>query len=343
VTGAPVPDVCLVAPPFLDGDGVPITVPPKGYGGIQWSMVHIIDGLVEAGVECTLLGAPGSAWPAGQVDVIPIDHPQDIADWIIRQGPSAVADFANFSALDLALPTEIPYTTTWQLTGHPPGERNPIYVSWSQRHAAGDRTSPVIRLGANPARFRWSAEDDGYLLFLGRVAPWKGAMEAAWLAEAAGLELLVAGPVFEPEYRDALLAAHGDHVVEVGEVHGDERLTLLARARAVVALSQDVEGPWGARWCEPGSAVVAEAALSGTPVIGSDNGCLREIVPHVGTVVPGGDPSTVDISKLLAGLPTAEQVRSAATEQWGHTRIAGEHLEVLGRAARGERWGATSL
>lgn len=338
-----VPDVCLIAPPFRDGSGQPITVPPRGYGGIQWSMVHLIDGLLAAGVECTLLGAPGSPWAHEQLRVVNIDDPRGIVAWIVRHRPTAVADFANFSALDVSLPRWVPYTTTWQLTGRPPGGRNPIFVSYSQRRAADDDSSPVIRLAGNPDRFRFSAENDGYLLFLGRVAPWKGAREAARLAAATGLQLVVAGPVFEPDYRDALISSYGAHVVEVGEVHGDERLNLLARARAIVVLSQDVDGPWGARWVEPGSAVVAEAALSGTPVIGSDNGCLAEIVPYVGAVIPGGDPTRVDVQRLLERLPRPEQVRRTAIDMWGHHRIAAEHLDVLGRAAHGERWGTGSL
>jgi hypothetical protein len=42
-----------------------ISVPPQGYGGIQWVAAAIIDGLLKCGVEVLLIGAPGSPERAG--------------------------------------------------------------------------------------------------------------------------------------------------------------------------------------------------------------------------------------------------------------------------------------
>jgi glycosyltransferase involved in cell wall biosynthesis len=330
--------VCLVTPPFRDADQRPIQVPPQGYGGIQWSLAGLIDGLLSFGVPCALLGAPGSSWDSELVEVADAFERDEICDWIARRRPPVVSDFANFSGLDSALPADVPYCTTWQLTGTPAAKRNPIYVSYAQRAAGGGGEAPVIRLPADPRRYEFDAGDDGYLLFLGRVSPWKGAYEAALLGQLAELPVVIAGPTWEPAYRATIERAFGDGVRFAGEVHGSERRRLLARAKAVVALSQPVQGPWGERWIEPGAAVVAEAAMSGTPVIGSDNGCLAEIVPEVGVTVPGGDPRTVDVSRLIASLPSPASVRDRAIALWRPEAIAQQYLDVYQRVGTGHRW-----
>lgn len=115
--------------------------------------------------------------------------------------------------------------------------------------------------------------------------------EAAAFATAAGLPLRVAGPAWEKGYFDALVTDFPHTVEYVGEVGGRERARLIACAQALLVLSHPVPGPFGDVWSEPGSTVVAEAAVSGTPVIASDNGCLPEIVPGVGVVLgPGPQP-----------------------------------------------------
>ena len=330
--------MCLIAPPFRAADGEPIAVPPRGYGGIQWALAQLIDGLVAKGVPCTVLGAPAVGWPEELVESPGLLDEDEICGWVSRHQPPVVVDFANFSGLDERLPDEVPYCSTWQLTGPAPA-RNPIYVSFAQRRAAGGGDAPVIRLPVNPDRYEFFDGDEGYLLFLGRISAWKGAYEAALLAHLAGMPLVVAGPAWEPDYLATIESDFGGVVEFAGEVAGSERTRLLGRARALVALSQSVAGPWGTRWCEPGAAVVAEAAVSGTPVVGSDNGCLPEIVPEVGAVLEGGDPRAVDVPALLGGLPPPTGVHRRAIDLWHHEAIAAEYLEVFARLVAGERWG----
>src|SRR5262249_50826905 len=146
-------------------------------------------------------------------------------------------------------------------------------------------SAPVIPLPVNPARCQFSAAKDRYLLFLGRISAHKGVRQAARFAHAAGYRLKLAGPAWERDYFDALLADFPDTIDYLGEVGGRKRTMLLARARALLALSQTYGGLFEP-WVEPGATVVSEAAASGTPVIASDNGCLPEIVPGIGEVLP---------------------------------------------------------
>ena len=48
--------IALIAPPWY-------TIPPSGYGGIEWVVALLADGLTERGHDVTLFAAPGSDIP----------------------------------------------------------------------------------------------------------------------------------------------------------------------------------------------------------------------------------------------------------------------------------------
>jgi hypothetical protein len=330
--------VAMVIPPFRYGADPTqwITVPPQGYGGIQWVVATLMDGLLAAGCEILLLGAPGSPVQEG-ITVAAAVEATDIHAAIETFAPDIVHDHSNTAALppDGFRPT----VSTHHLNGVPERQSNGIYLSRAQRAAAGSSGAPVIRLPVNPVRYQFRKEKDDYLLFLGRVSAHKGAREAATFARAAGLPLTVAGPAWEKDYLGALLEDFPHTVHYVGEVGGSARTRLIARARAQLVLSQPWGGPFGGRWIEPGATVVSEAAASGTPVIASDNGCLPEIVPGVGTVLPADQEITPgEARRVLASLPSAGAVRETAVGRWGHHTIARQYLAVYQRAVSGEVW-----
>ncbi|WP_409473425.1 glycosyltransferase [Streptomyces sp. HC307] len=328
----------MVIPPYRYGANPTewITVPPQGYGGIQWVVATLMDGLLEAGCEILLLGAPESPVQDG-VTVSTAVERTDIHVAIEAFAPDVVHDHSNAAALP---PGGLrPTVSTHHLNGVPERQINGVYLSRAQRTAAGAESAPVIRLPVNPSRYPFQEAKDDYLLFLGRVSAHKGVREAAAFARAAGLPLTVAGPAWEKDYLDALLADFPHTVRYVGEVGGSARTRLIARARAQLVLSQPWGGPFSGRWIEPGATVVSEAAASGTPVIASDNGCLPEIVPGVGMILPVGQEITPgDAKRALASLPTARTVRETAVDRWGHHTIARQYLAVYKRAVSGEVW-----
>ncbi|MGW2397145.1 glycosyltransferase [Kitasatospora sp. NPDC001664] len=330
--------VAMLNPPYRYGQDPTqwITVPPQGYGGIQWVVATLLDGLLSAGCEIILAGAPGSANRPGLTTVDTADAAATLGA-LRAFGPDVVHDHADNGFLHGPLPW--PTVRTHHLTGPPTNRNNAVYLSHAQRAATGARTAPVIRLPVNPDRCTYREKKQEFLLFLGRVSAHKGVREAAALARAAGLPLKVAGPAWEKDYLHGLLTDYPNTVDYLGEVGGTARTELLADACALLALSQPRGGPFGGEWIEPGATVVSEAAASGTPVIASDNGCLPEIATHVGAVIAAGHtPAPEQARQILAGLPTPEYVRSVAVERWGHEVIAAKYLQVYERAAAGETW-----
>ncbi|MGH3328457.1 MAG: glycosyltransferase [Streptomycetales bacterium] len=330
--------IAMVNPPFrFSADPNQwITVPPQGYGAIQWVCAHLICGMRALGHEVTLLGAPGSSMPS-DVRVLDATTPAHFDTWAACADIDIVHDHTN-GLIDPAIVTRrAGFVSTHHLTGPPRHTLNCAYVSAAQRAAAD---GPVIPLPVDPEQHRFRGQKDDYVLFLGRISAHKGAYEAAAFAAAAGFRLVLAGPSWEPEYLDCIKVDFAHAIDLVGEVGGGDRRDLIAGARAVMVLSQPVTGPWGHPWCEPGATVVSEAAVSGTPVIATRNGCLPELVPGVGRFVECGSSFTArDARDIIDGLPEPQAVRQIGLQRWHYMSIARQYEELYRRVLAGDQWG----
>ena len=165
--------IALLNPPFrLPADPSRwISVPPQGYGGIQWVVATLLDGLLAAGCELALLGAPGSPEAPG-LTVVDVVNRTSAEEWLADSRVDVVHDHTNG---DLLPPqTTLPTLSTFHLTGAPRRRANCVYVSDAQRTGAGSATAPVIRLPVNPQRYLFTDDKQDYLLFLGRVSRHKG-------------------------------------------------------------------------------------------------------------------------------------------------------------------------
>jgi glycosyltransferase involved in cell wall biosynthesis len=310
-----------------------ITVPPQGYGGIQSALACLIDGLIELGHHVSLLGAPDSVRSSGNLNVVQAAAFDDMMRWVKSAEFNLLHDHSCACHMDYPLDVHDRVWRVYHLSRPPDPEfsafRNIITLSEAHRHNTGLLQSQVIRLPVNPKRFDFARQKKSYLLFLGRVSQWKGVREAASFAACAGMKLVVAGPCWEQQYFAELINDYGSVVEYVGELGGERKRRLLAEAFATVILSKSVPDQTGYTFCEPGSTVVSESAVSGTPVIGSSNGCLSEIVPRVGTIVQDPSAITPQVAKrILDSLPAPAAVREAAIEAWSHTKIASEYLNL---------------
>lgn len=331
----------MVVPPYRSSTGTPawITVPPQGYGGIQWACAHLVGGLLDLGHEVELVGAPGSP-RRERLTALDVTSAEDVSAWARTCEVDVVHDHSDALAVSSLVARRTGWISTHHLNGRPRDPLNCVYLSDAQRRDAGADDGVVVPLPVTLSRYRFSPRKDPFLLFLGRVSEHKGAYEAAAFAAAAGRRLVLAGPSWEPAYLDRILADHGSVVDVIGEVGGVQRLDLLSRATAVLVLSQAVPGPWGGTWVEPGATVVSEAAASGTPVIATPNGCLAELVPGVGVLVdPGTEGDDAIARAALAALPDAWTVRAAAQRRWAHEVIVARYVDLYEHVRSGGHWG----
>ncbi|SFO09734.1 Glycosyltransferase involved in cell wall bisynthesis [Geodermatophilus obscurus] len=139
-----------------------------------------------------------------------------------------------------------------------------------------------------------AGERDDAVLVLARICALKGTDTAVRAAVAAGVPVVLAGPVGPFADRAALDAAlatpghpgtghpdvawfleqvdpllDGERARWVGSVAGEEKEGLLRRARALLT---------PVRWDEPGGTAVCEALAAGTPVVATARGCLPSLV-----------------------------------------------------------------
>lgn len=168
----------------------------------------------------------------------------------------------------------------------------------------------------------------GPAVWTGRLVREKAPHEAIDAARAAGLPLVLAGPVSDESYFDAEVAPRlGPDVVHVG--HLDHRAVARLLGRAAVAVVTPA-------WDEPYGLVAAEAMACGTPVAAYARGALPELVTEeVGALAMPGD-----IDGLAAALGRAARcdrrtVRAHAEQRLSATRMILEY-ELRYQALAGE-------
>jgi glycosyltransferase involved in cell wall biosynthesis len=285
----------MLAPPW-------ISVPPPGYGGVEWVVSALTEALVRRGHAVTLYCAPGSVSTAQVESLLDRSHPDEIErslyevdhvaqafdeiDFAARHGLGfdVVHDHCGFTALAMAdrLGTPLVHTLHGQFTpstasfyarhGH---KAALVGISRAQLSSAPPELGPLgvipnpIDLSAWPLR---EVKHD-YLLWIGRMTAEKGAHRAIAAARAVGVPLVLAG-IIQPgqqAFFDREIAPHidGDRVRFVGEVGGSAKCSLFANARALLM---------PIRWEEPFGMVMVEALACGTPVIAFPEGAARELV-----------------------------------------------------------------
>ncbi|MGH3813131.1 MAG: glycosyltransferase [Pseudonocardiaceae bacterium] len=149
-----------------------------------------------------------------------------------------------------------------------------VAISRSQRKAAPHLPfAGVCSNAVDVEEVPFRASSEGYLAFLGRMAPEKGAAEAIALARDAGLPLLIAAKCREPDeqaYFERAVKPHlGPDVVFLGELGREATYDFLSRAAALL---------FPICWREPFGMVLVEAMACGTPVLATNRGAVSEIV-----------------------------------------------------------------
>ena len=274
-------------------------VPPSGYGGIEWIVSLLADGLADAGHEVTLF-ASGDSKTRAELDYVFRRAPSERIGQTFWELQHALGCFKRDGEFDVVhdhtglmglavgslLQTPLVHTVHGPLTGHP-GElyeqivqmaprAHLISLSMNQR-----KPKPNLPWIANVPNaldlsfYPYAPERGDYLLFLGRMSPDKGAHRAVSIALEAGLPLKIAGKCAEPaeqEYFDAMVRPHlGSGREYVGEVSHGEKVELLRGARATL---------FPIEWEEPFGLVMIESMACGTPVVATRWGAVPEVIEH---------------------------------------------------------------
>jgi glycosyltransferase involved in cell wall biosynthesis len=203
-----------------------------------------------------------------------------------------------------------------------------VAVSRFQRRCfAGIDNVPVVYHGIDTGAFPFGPGGGDYLLFLGRMIPDKGPLEAVRVAQAVGMPLVLAGPGGDDVEYEIEALADGRTVEFAGPVTAAERNQLLADAAALL---------YPIAYPEPFGLVLVEAMACGTPVAAVRLGAVPELVEEG---VTGYCADSAD--SLAAVVPAAleldrARVRAAAVARFDYRRMV-EKYEALYRRVAGER------
>ncbi|GAC1534728.1 MAG: glycosyltransferase family 4 protein [Acidimicrobiales bacterium] len=332
--------IAQIAPPWTP-------VPPPLYGGIELVVDLLSRGLQSAGHEVVLwtVGESTCAVPRRSLLAMAEGHRIGAAVPELRHVLAAYEDLDDVDIIHdhtvfgPLYADRFPQRTV-VTTNHGPfgGDLDEIYrvvgrtipivcVSHDQRSMAPTiPVSAVIHHGVDPATFPVGTGDGGYCLFLGRMAPEKGAHRAIAACRKAGVPLLMAAKMREPDERDyfdtRIAPMLGDDVRYLGEVPHEDKLALLGSAMALV-------NP--IRWHEPFGLVMVEAMACGTPVVAFAEGAATEIVDHGRTGFLCRDEA--DMAESIERVREIDRGACRATVEgyFSMDRMVAEHVALFER------------
>jgi glycosyltransferase involved in cell wall biosynthesis len=320
-------------------------VPPSGYGGIEWVVSLLADGLVAAGHDVTLFASGDSVSRAKLCAVYDV-APSERIGLALPELHHALACYERAAEFDIlndhsglpaaALGGTVDTPVVHTVHGPLDGEAGPIYeqiarvsprvglisLSMNQR-----RPKPALPWIANcPNAIDLSAypvepHRGDYLLFLGRLSHDKGAHRAIEVAREAGLPLKIAGKMRElPEmaYFETYVRPNlGSGIDYLGEVSHEEKVDLLQNARVTL---------FPIDWEEPFGLVMIESMACGTPVIATRFGAVPEVVDHgrSGLIVD-------DDAEMVAAIAAADELdplecRAYVEERFSAERMVGDYV-----------------
>jgi len=315
-------------------------VPPTGYGGIEWVVWLLANGVVEAGHDVTLFAAGQSRTKARIAYVYEAAPSEEIG----RAFPDlrhALACFARQDDFDLindhsgmlaaaiggAARTPVVHTVHGPMDGLPGAMYEQIAsiapavglvsISLNQR-----KPKPNLNWVGNCPNaldfdlYPFAPQRGDYLLFLGRMTADKGVHRAVRTAMETGLPLKIAGKMREPlerQYFDEYVRPHLSSQIEyLGEVSHGEKVELLQHARATL---------FPIEWEEPFGLVMIESMACGTPVIATNRGAVPEVIE------PGRGGVIVEDWRLApAALADADRISPESCRGYVEERFAPERM-----------------
>ena len=331
-------------------------VPPTGYGGIEWIVALLADGLVEAGHDVTLFASGDSRTKATLASVYEVAPSAEIGRSQVEVR-HALSCFARADEFDVvcdhsgppaaviggAVSTPVVHTVHGPLDGEP-GDLYELVAkvaptTWlvsltmNQRRLHPDL--PWIANVPNALDFSvypFARQRGDYLLFLGRMDPTKGAHRAIAVAMETGLPLKLAGKVrdrHEHEYFRQFVEPHlkPGRIEYLGEVSHGEKVELLQNARATL---------FPIEWEEPFGLVMIESMACGTPVIATRHGSVPEVIEHGRSGIVVDDYRIIPAALEEADRLDPHELRRAVEERFSPERMVAGYLgafrEAIARA-----------
>jgi glycosyltransferase involved in cell wall biosynthesis len=331
------------------------SVPPKLYGGTERIVSYLTEELVRQGHDVTLFASGDSLTRAELVPVCPralrldencidpLAHHMVLLDAVFAHRRKFDIVHFHVDYLHFAMTRETGITSLTTLHGRLDlPDLVPLYRTYREMPVSSISDAQRLPLpwlnwqgtiyhGLPPNHCEFSANTNGYLVFVGRTSPEKGLDEAIRIAKLAGMPLKIAAKIDRVDL--AYFKAHIKPFLEdpriefLGEVGFPQKNDLLGGAVALL---------FPIAWPEPFGIVMIEAMACGTPVIAYPCGSVPEIIDQgvTGFIVPDA-AAAVDAIKEIGSINRAN-CRKLFEERFTSTRMSAQYLRLYETLVREE-------
>lgn len=341
--------IAVVAPPW-------IKIPPEKYGGIEYLLGLLVDGLVEKNHEVTLFATGDARTKArlskifdeemvsylgkGTSNFLNIALTHSLASYLeISRGDYDIVHdhtwkeglgFSRFVDVPIVhtihSPIEEDNTRFYNLFKGFPGISFVTISDFQQKQLPGLNYVGTVYNAIEVDRYPFRKDKEDFFLYLGRITPGKAPHLACEYAKELGERLILAGKLSERGERDyfdenvgPLL---GDGVEYVGEVSEEKKMELFSKAKGFL---------FPVTWPEPFGITSVEAMACGTPTIAFGLGALPEVVEHE---VTGYVVNTKE--EFIAAMKRVEEIdpykcRERAEKMFDAENMVSEHERIYGK------------
>lgn len=285
-------------------------IPPKKYGGIELIVNELVHGLAERGHEVTVFCAGESTitgpnitrvetspyptrerqhenreWERKQLlmvlsrqhdfDVIHLNYEPIVCRFDVNGIPVNLLDsFEVPVALTFHNTTDIAANIAYYKNALSLHRHTMIFVSENQRKRVAFFPKTHVIYNALPVGdFPLETQKENYLLFLGRITPFKGLSEAITVAQKTNTPLFIIAKIdpVDHDYYEKEIKPHIDSklIHYLGEADFSRKVAYLKKARCLL---------FPILWEEPFGLVMVEALACGTPVVAFRRGSVPEII-----------------------------------------------------------------
>jgi glycosyltransferase involved in cell wall biosynthesis len=337
--------IAQVAPPMEQ-------VPPEGYGGTERVVFELVTELVRRGHDVTTFASGDSRVPGKLLATVPralrsAGHGGDVSGYMLSTMLKALDRESEFDIIHGHL--------DWYGLALRRASRRPVVstfhgrldLPWS-RDMLADRPDGLVAISESQASVHpevpWTIVHNGLsldaapferrrsdaLVFVGRVTPEKGIVDAIEIAQLADRPLIIAAKVgptpgeqdFNENVFEPALKAAGKRVEFLGELSGEDRDALFARSYAVLMPGS---------WPEPFGLVAIEALACGAPVIARRVGGLDEIIRDGIDGFFGDDVTEMAFMVERVGTLDRDAIRASVIDRFSARRMADGYEALYAR------------
>ncbi len=278
-------------------------IPPKKYGGIEWIIYLLCEGLTKLGHKVTLFATRDSKTPCKLIGTFPKPLTESGISW---QDP--VYNLMNLTEVfKKAKEFDIIHThiDLWEVFFHPLTKtvslttiHNPLYtskdpkknsrlfilkhfknlnfvaISKSQIKLSQVKLNfvDVIYNGIKIEDFKFNPKPKDHFVWCARIDKYKGIENAIEIAKKAKVKLILAGRLdpTQKEYFEKRIKPHlGKQIKYIGEYSHKEKSDFFRQAKALL---------YPIEWHEPFGLNMVESMACGTPVIAFNKGSVSEVI-----------------------------------------------------------------